>query len=76
MTYSLLPVYRPGTHAFFWSHFGDRDGVQGRDGCEDEDDSPSLSQTSDPAASCLFVTSQKRRPLGPLRLRTNDAPVP
>ena len=36
---------------FFGSRFGDRDGVEGRDGCADEDENPGLSQTSDPAAS-------------------------
>ena len=36
---------------FFGSPFGDRDGVQSRDGCADEDENPGLSQTSDPAAS-------------------------
>ena len=34
-TYSLLQDNRPGTHVFFWSHFGDPDGVKGRDGCAD-----------------------------------------
>ena len=32
--YSLLPDKRRATHAFFFgSRFGDRDGVEGRDGC-------------------------------------------
>ena len=48
--YSVLPVHR-ATHAFFWSHFGDRDGVQGSEGCADEDENPGLSQTSDPTTS-------------------------
>ena len=42
--YSLLPVKRSGTHAFFGSRFGDRDGVKGHDGCADEDENFGLSQ--------------------------------
>ena len=61
-TYSVLPLNRAGTHVFFfWSHFGDRNGVQGRDGCAEEDENPGLSQTSDRPSGSLHLTGRRPR---------------
>ena len=43
--------------------FGPILAIEGRDGCADEDENPGLSQTSDPAASWLYVKSQTPRAL-------------
>ena len=45
--HQVTPFFRPFAPArtlFLGSHFGDRDGVQGHDGCADEDENPGLRQ--------------------------------